>query len=261
MLTIRSLSKVYANGVHALANLNLQVAQGEIIAIVGGSGCGKSTLLRLIAGLDLPSGGSITVDGERIAAPHPAIGMVFQEPRLLPWLTVEKNIAFGIDQMPRDEQARRVAQALELIGLDGYGKRLPKELSGGQAQRVAIARALVAQPKALLMDEPFSALDPMTRHDLHGQVIDLWKAYRPTMLMVTHDAEEAVALADRVVVMAPKPGRIADEILIVSGRPRDRSESAFDMARRRVLSALDGTLGDAGRSRVEKVAAGAGSWW
>jgi sulfonate transport system ATP-binding protein len=261
MLSIRSLSKVYANGVHALSNLSLQVTQGEIIAIVGGSGCGKSTLLRLIAGLDLPSEGTITVDGERIQAPHPAIGMVFQEPRLLPWLTVEKNIAFGIDQMPRVEQDRRVAQALSLIGLEGYGKRLPKELSGGQAQRVAIARALVAQPKALLMDEPFSALDPMTRHDLQGQVIDLWRAYKPTMVMVTHDAEEAVALADRVIVMAAKPGRIADEILIVSGRPRDRREDSFEMAKRRVLSALDETAGPGGRPRQDKVAAGAGSWW
>jgi sulfonate transport system ATP-binding protein len=261
MLTIRSLTKVYANGVQALSNLNLQIAQGEIIAIVGGSGCGKSTLLRLVAGLDLPTDGVITVDGERIRAPHPAIGMVFQEPRLLPWLTVEKNIAFGIDQLPKDEQIRRVSQALTLIGLEGYGKRLPKELSGGQAQRVAIARALVAQPKALLMDEPFSALDPMTRHDLQGQVIDLWKAYKPTMIMVTHDAEEAVALADRVIVMAPKPGRIADEILIVSGRPRDRSEDSFDMAKRRVLAALDETMIPGGRARLDNVAAGAGSWW
>ncbi len=144
--------------------------------------------------------------------------MVFQEARLLPWLTVDKNIAFGIDALPAAEQKRRVEQALSLIGLEGYGARLPKELSGGQAQRVAIARALVAQPKVLLMDEPFSALDPTTRHGLHGQVIELWKAYRTTMVMVTHDAEEAVALADRVIVMAPKPGRIADEILIVSGR-------------------------------------------
>jgi sulfonate transport system ATP-binding protein len=261
MLTIRNLTKVYANGVEALRGVSLQVASGEIIAVVGGSGCGKSTMLRLIAGLDLPTEGGIVVDGERIAAPHPAIGMVFQEARLLPWLTVARNIAFGIDALPKAEQERRVGHALALIGLEGYGGRLPKELSGGQAQRVAIARALVAQPKVLLMDEPFSALDPTTRHDLHGQVIDLWKAYRPTMVMVTHDAEEAVALADRVIVMAPRPGRIADEILIVSGRPRDRAEHSFEMAKRRVLSALDGTMAEGGRARADKVAAGAGSWW
>jgi sulfonate transport system ATP-binding protein len=261
MLTIRSLSKIYADGTHALANLNLDIQQGEIVAIVGGSGCGKSTLLRLIAGLDLASDGEIKVDGERIGAPHPAIGLIFQEPRLLPWLTVEKNIAFGIDQLPRDEQDRRVAQALSLIGLEGYGQRLPKELSGGQSQRVAIARALVAQPKVLLLDEPFSALDPVTRHDLHGQMIDLWKAYKPTLVMVTHDADEAVALADRVIVMAPKPGRIADEIRIVTGRPRDHLDDSFAMARRRVLSALDQTMNPGDSRSPDKIAAGAGSWW
>ncbi len=180
MLSIRALSKTYPNGVQALSNIDLDIQQGEIIAICGGSGCGKSTLLRLVAGLDLASEGSIQVDGERIVAPHPAIGLIFQEPRLLPWLTVAKNIAFGIDQLPRAEQERRIGQALSLIGLDGYGDRLPKELSGGQAQRVAIARALVAQPKVLLLDEPFSALDPVTRADLHEQMIALWKAYRPT---------------------------------------------------------------------------------
>jgi sulfonate transport system ATP-binding protein len=261
MLSIRSLSKTYMNGVHALANVNLDIQQGEIIAIVGGSGCGKSTLLRLIAGLDLPTEGKIVVDGEKIAAPHPAIGLIFQEPRLLPWLTVEKNIAFGIDELPQAEQDRRVAHALSLIGLDGYGQRLPKELSGGQSQRVAIARALVAQPKVLLLDEPFSALDPVTRHDLHGQMIALWKAYRPTMVMVTHDADEAVALADRVIVMAPKPGRVADEILIVSGRPRDHLDDSFSMARRRVLSALDQTMKPGESRKDQAIAAGAGSWW
>jgi len=261
MLSIRSLSKTYANGVHALSNLDLDIQQGEIIAIVGGSGCGKSTLLRLIAGLDLASEGTIRVDGETIGSPHPAIGLIFQEPRLLPWLTVSRNIAFGIDQLPQRERDRRVAQALTLIGLDGYADRLPKELSGGQAQRVAIARSLVAQPKVLLLDEPFSALDPVTRHDLHGQMIDLWKAYRPTLVMVTHDADEAVKLADRVIVMAPRPGRIADEILIVSGRPRDHLEDSFGMARRRVLAALDRTMKPGESDRREKIAAGAGSWW
>ena len=261
MLSIRSLSKRYPNGVHALSAINLDIAQGEITAIVGGSGCGKSTLLRLIAGLDLASEGAIRVDGEAVAAPHPAIGLIFQEPRLLPWLTVEKNIAFGIDQLPQDEQDRRVEQALSLIGLEGYGARLPKELSGGQAQRVAIARALVTKPKVLLLDEPFSALDPITRHDLHGQMIALWKAYRPTLVMVTHDADEAVKLADRIVVMAPRPGRIADEITIVSGRPRDHLDDSFSMARRRVLAALDRTMKPGDGDRRETIAAGAGSWW
>ena len=261
MLSIRDVSKIYANGVQALDRVDLAVEQGEILAIVGGSGCGKSTLLRLLGGLDLPSAGLIEVDNERVSAPHPAIGIVFQESRLLPWLNVAKNIAFGIDQLPKAEQAARVTQALSLIGLEGYGNRLPKELSGGQAQRVAIARALVAKPKVLLMDEPFSALDPLTRHELQGQVIALWKAYRPTMVMVTHDAEEAVALADRVVVMASKPGRIVEEVLVVSGRPRDRLDDSFEMSKRRVLSALDQAAHGADGKRKENNTAGAGSWW
>jgi sulfonate transport system ATP-binding protein len=261
MLSIRDLSKTYANGVHALSNINLDIGQGEILAIVGGSGCGKSTLLRLIAGLDLASDGKIRVDGETVTAPHPAIGLIFQEPRLLPWLTVEKNIAFGIDQLPQAEQARRVEQALAVALQADQRQRLPKELSGGQSQRVAIARSLVAQPKVLLLDEPFSALDPVTRHDLHGQMIDLWKAYKPTLVMVTHDADEAVALADRVIVMAPKPGRVAEEILIVSGRPRDHLDDSFAMARRRILSALDQTMNPGERQNKDKIAAGAGSWW
>jgi sulfonate transport system ATP-binding protein len=261
MLQIRDLQKIYANGVHALQGIDLDVSPGEIIAVVGGSGCGKSTMLRLIAGLDLATSGEITVNNERITAPHPSIGMVFQEPRLLPWLTVEKNIGFGIDQLPKAEQVRRIDQALTLIGLQGYGQRLPKELSGGQAQRVAIARALVAQPTVLLLDEPFSALDPLTRHDLHNQMIELWKAYRPTLVMVTHDAEEAVSLADRVIVMAPKPGRISEEIQLVAGRPRNRLEDSFAMARRRVLTALDRAMNPDDSLKSEKIAAGAGSWW
>jgi sulfonate transport system ATP-binding protein len=261
MLSIQSLSKTYANGVNALSGLDLDVASGEILAIVGGSGCGKSTLLRLIAGLDLPTEGRITVNNEAITAPHPSIGMVFQEPRLLPWLTVEKNIGFGIDQLPVLEQKRRIEQALTLIGLDGYGGRLPKELSGGQAQRVAIARALVAKPTVLLLDEPFSALDPLTRADLHGQMIELWKAYRTTLVMVTHDADEAVTLADRVIVMAPKPGRISEELLLVSGRPRNKLDDSFAMARRRVLTALDHAADPGHSQKKTAIAAGAGSWW
>lgn len=261
MLSIRALSKTYANGVQALSKIDLEIQQGEIIAICGGSGCGKSTLLRLVAGLDLASEGTIQVDGETIVAPHPAIGLIFQEPRLLPWLTVAKNIAFGIDQLPKAEQERRIGQALSLIGLEGYGDRLPKELSGGQAQRVAIARALVAQPKVLLLDEPFSALDPVTRADLHDQMIALWKAYRPTLVMVTHDADEAVKLADRVIVMAPRPGRIADEIIIVTGRPRDHLDDSFGVARRDVLASLDRTMKPREGSRRESISAGAGSWW
>jgi sulfonate transport system ATP-binding protein len=261
MLTIDSLSKTYPNGVNAIGHLALDVAQGEIIAIVGGSGCGKSTLLRMIAGLDLPTSGTIRVNGERITAPHPSVGVVFQEPRLLPWLNVARNIAFGIEDLPRAEQQTRVARALDLIGLSGYEHRLPKELSGGQAQRVAIARALVAQPDVLLLDEPFSALDPLIRKALHGQMIDLWKAYRTTMIMVTHDADEAVALADRIVVMAPKPGRIHTILPMIDPRPRDPLSDRFASQRRDVLAALDEAAEITHSNTRQSAAVGAGSWW
>jgi sulfonate transport system ATP-binding protein len=261
MLTIEGLSKTYANGVNAIGDLSLDVAHGEIIAVVGGSGCGKSTLLRMIAGLDLPTAGSIHVNGQRITAPHPSVGVVFQEPRLLPWLNVARNIGFGIDEFPRAEQEARIARALELIGLEGYDKRLPKELSGGQAQRVAIARALVAQPDVLLLDEPFSALDPLIRKALHGQMLDLWKAYRTTMIIVTHDADEAVALADRIVVMAPKPGRIHSILQVVDKRPRDPLSDRFTAQRRDVLAALDAAA-EFPQSNPNTLAdIGAGAWW
>jgi sulfonate transport system ATP-binding protein len=261
MLALSGLSKTYPNGTEALSDITLRIGEGEIVALLGGSGCGKSTLLRLVAGLDTASAGHIVIDGERVAGPHPAIGIVFQEPRLLPWLTVAQNIAFGIDLLPRAEQRHRVEQALGLIGLQGYAERLPKELSGGQAQRVAIARALVAKPKVLLLDEPFSALDPFTRASLHGALIELWKAYRPTLLMVTHDAEEAITLADRVLIMAPRPGRLYDEVLVVGARPRDALDDSFASAKRRVLQALDHSLSRPDARRASELAIGAGSWW
>jgi sulfonate transport system ATP-binding protein len=261
MLRIEGLSKTFANGTEALRGIDLKVSDGEILAVLGGSGCGKSTLLRLIAGLDVASAGHIRIDGEVVAGPHPAIGIVFQEPRLLPWLTVAGNIGFGIDNLPKPEQRQRIEQALSLIGLDGYGDRYPKELSGGQAQRVSIARALVAKPKVLLLDEPFSALDPFTRSSLHGQLIKLWKAYRPTLVLVTHDAEEAITLADRVAILAPKPGRLHEEVLLVAARPRETDGDSFVQAKRRVLASLHESLRAPMRREREPVDAGAGSWW
>lgn len=175
MLSLRSISKTYPNGVTALQGFSLDVEAGEIVAVIGGSGCGKSTLLRLISGLDRASAGSVEVDGEEVLAPHPLINLIFQEPRLLPWLTVRENIAFGIDQLDRREREKRVNEVLATVRLDSYGDRLPKELSGGQAQRVAIARALVTRPQVLLLDEPFSALDAMTRADLQRHLLDIWQ--------------------------------------------------------------------------------------
>ncbi|MBX9739981.1 MAG: ABC transporter ATP-binding protein [Beijerinckiaceae bacterium] len=260
MLILDHLSKIYPNGTRALGDVSLDVGSGEIVALIGGSGCGKTTLLRLISGLELPSLGAVSVDGEKISAPHPAVGIVFQEPRLLPWLTVAQNIGFGLDHLPKAERDARVDEALLRVGLAGYGPRWPRELSGGQAQRVAIVRALVTRPKALLLDEPFSALDALTRASLQDHLLALWDSHRPTLVLVTHDVEEAVALADRAIVLQPKPGRIFADIAIELPRPRDRLSQDFAEAKRQVMSALDGSLTQPQPSTQNSKAQAAG-WW
>ncbi len=242
MLLVESTDKIYPNGTRALERVSMEVHEGEIVALVGGSGCGKSTLLRLAAGLDQPTRGRIQLDGETITAPHPLVGMIFQEPRLLPWLTVVQNVGFGIAGRPKVERERLVAETLERVGLKDYAHCWPRELSGGQAQRVAIARALAPRPKVLLLDEPFSALDAFTRASLHEHLIDLWTAFRPTLVLVTHDVEEAAFLADRVLVMQPRPGRIAASIDVQLARPRDRYGNEVEALKRRILSALDMSL-------------------
>src|ERR1700677_963989 len=249
MLTLERVGKTYHNGVHALGGVSLNVDPGEIVAVIGGSGCGKSTLLRAIGGLDPASEGTIALDGELIRAPHAKIGLVFQEPRLLPWLKVADNVGFGIADRPRSERNARVGAALERVGLCDKAKAWPRELSGGQAQRVAIARALVPRPEVLLLDEPFSALDAFTRRDLQDHLLDLWADTRPTLVLVTHDVEEAIVLADRIMVMRPRPGRIDDAIGVQLTRPRQRQSAAFDDVKRRVLTALGGASAVAMRNR------------
>jgi sulfonate transport system ATP-binding protein len=260
MLTIERVSKTYADGTEALRLVSLELPQGAITALIGGSGCGKTTLLRLIAGLDQASGGRIAVDGENIAAPHPAIGIVFQEPRLFPWLRVEENASFGIAHVEAPERKARVEAALARVGLSEYAKRWPRELSGGQQQRVALTRALIVRPKVLLLDEPFSALDAFTRTSLHDHLLALWETSKPAILLVTHDVDEAVALGSRVVVMSPKPGRIFETIDVPLGRPRDRRSEAFEALKRRVLASLDRSMLVSEAAR-QPVAEGAGLWW
>ncbi|MCU0818569.1 MAG: ABC transporter ATP-binding protein [Beijerinckiaceae bacterium] len=261
MLKLDSVSRIFPGGQEALRNIVLELAQGEVVAMVGGSGCGKTTLLRLVAGLDAPSTGSIELDGADLHEPSADVGIIFQEPRLLPWLSVADNIAFGIAHLAREEREARVSRALLRIGLAGYETRWPRELSGGQAQRVAIARALVTQPKVLLLDEPFSALDAFTRASLHEHLLALWETDRVSLLIVTHDVDEAVTLADRIVVMQPKPGRIFTEIGVDLPRPRNRRSDEFHAVSRRVLDALDGSLTEGQSSAAPGKTETAAFWW
>lgn len=260
MLAIEELSKTYADGNHALDRLDLNVANGEIVALVGGSGCGKTTLLRLIAGLDAASSGQIRLDSQIISGPSADVGVIFQEPRLFPWLTIEDNVAFGLSRLSAFEREGLVANALTRVGLQDHGHRWPRELSGGQQQRAAIARALITRPRLLIMDEPFSALDPTTRQSLHRHLLSLWDESRPTVLMVTHDVEEAVTLADRIIVMQPNPGRLYDEFTNQLSRPRDRMGVGFERLSREILTSLDQSLKPAAERRIRASTAEA-AWW
>jgi len=257
-LSIDGMSKTYADGTEALRDMHIRAQSGEIVAILGGSGCGKTTLLRLTAGLDQPSAGGIAINGQAIAGTHPAVSAVFQEPRLLPWLTVGRNIAFGGRRIAEPERQRRSADLLERIGLAGYAARWPKDLSGGQQQRVAIARALIGHPEILLLDEPFSALDSFTRASLHELLLLLWQELRPIILIVTHDVDEAVFLADRVVVMRPHPGRVHEAMTIGLPRPRNKLTAEYDIMRRNVLRAIDRSLA---ADRQREPSTGAMSPW
>jgi sulfonate transport system ATP-binding protein len=242
MLVLDRVCKTYPNGVRALDEVSLKVSPGELLVIIGGSGCGKSTLLRAASGLDAPTRGRVQLDGAIITAPHERIGIIFQEPRLLPWLRVADNVGFGLRDRPRPERQSRVALAIERLGLADKAGVWPRELSGGQAQRVAIARALVTRPSVLLLDEPFSALDAFTRSELQDHLLDLWDEARPILVLVTHDIEEALVLASRIAVMRSHPGRIAGIIDVPLPRPRDRLSPAFEQQKRRVLGLLDATV-------------------
>jgi sulfonate transport system ATP-binding protein len=263
MLKLDRVGKTYPNGVRALDGVSTEVAPGEILVVIGGSGCGKSTMLRAISGLDTPTQGRVVLDGAVITSPQEKIGIVFQEPRLLPWLRVADNVGFGLEHYPREERVSRVGKALDRVGLAEKARVWPRELSGGQAQRVAIARSLVPRPQVLLLDEPFSALDAFTRADLQDHLLDLWADFKPTLVMVTHDVDEAIVLADRIMVMRPRPGRVYEEIPCDLPRPRDRQSAAFDFVKRRVLAALDRSLDRAIITHYgeTKAAAGGGLWW
>jgi sulfonate transport system ATP-binding protein len=227
-IDIRGLSKrfeVSGKPLLVLDDVSLTVRPGEFVSIVGSSGCGKSTLLRLLTGLDSTFDGAISVAGAPIRGPSLERGIVFQEHRLFPWLTVQKNIELGLENStwPADKKRKAVADHIELVGLKGFEGAYPHQLSGGMAQRAAIARGLVNQPSILFLDEPFGALDALTRSRLQGELQRIWEVEKITMLLVTHDVDEAVFLGDRVVVMQPRPGKIKRIVEIDVPRPRDRA--------------------------------------
>jgi len=221
-----------------LDDVSLDIAPGEFVSIVGTSGCGKSTLLRLAVGLDGVYQGEIRLDGKRIAGPGLDRGIVFQEHRLYPWLTVEKNIGIALQNSPLTAAQRRdaIAEHIALVGLEGFAKALPSQLSGGMSQRVAIARALVNRPEILLLDEPFGALDALNRSRLQNELQRIWQVEGITMILVTHDVEEAVFLGDRVVVMQPRPGRIKRIVPVQRPHPRSRDDFALSQIRASVLA-------------------------
>lgn len=261
IVSFRGVRKSFTlNGAHfeALAGFDLDIANGEFVAIVGGSGCGKSTLLRLLVGLDREFDGRIEVDGRPVRGIAGDRGIVFQEHRLFPWLNVRDNIALGIvnDRLDAAELELRVADHIALVGLQGFETALPHQLSGGMAQRVAIARGLVASPQILMLDEPFAALDALTRHQMEDELLRIGAARRVTTILVTHDVEEALYLADRVVVMTPRPGTIRAVVPVDLPHPRDRTAGAFLELRKLVLRRLTESEGGGRAAAPLRLAAG-----
>jgi sulfonate transport system ATP-binding protein len=243
MLCISGVTKRYegaAGARHlALDRIDLAVGEHEAVALVGTSGCGKTTLLRIVSGLERATDGQLTLGGDAVTGPRRDVGVVFQEPRLMPWLTVRENVRLALLDLPRKAQDALIGELLQDVGLTDFGEALPHQLSGGMAQRVALARGLARKPSVLLLDEPFSALDSFTRVKLQDRLGALWEKTRFTLLLVTHDLDEAVNLADRIVVMRGQPGRIYSEFAIDLPRPRRRATLELQTVKERVTVALD----------------------
>jgi sulfonate transport system ATP-binding protein len=240
ILSISHLNKAFHvnnEAIRVLDDINIQIKEGEFITIVGNSGCGKSTLLKIIAGLVDYESGSVKVSGEEIEGPDIDRGMVFQEHRLLPWLTVKANVMLGLKHapIPKNEKERIVSDHLQLVKLNGFEKAWPYQLSGGMAQRAGVARSLVYKPKILLMDEPFGALDALTKIQMQAEIQHIWSKEKITMILVTHDVDEAIYLGDRVVIMSQRPGRIEAIIPVQLARPRNRANSDFMYIKKGIL--------------------------
>ncbi len=242
-IRVVGVSKNYISGgrsMHAVENVSFDIKDAQFVCIVGPSGCGKSTLLRMIAGLEPISGGEIFVGGKKVTCPSPSIGFVFQEYTLFPWRTVQKNVEFGLEmkKLPAPEREKIAAKYIDLVGLTKFKDAYPYELSGGMKQRTAIARTLAVNPEVLLMDEPFGALDAQTRNILQEELLDIWSKERKKVLFVTHNVDEAVFLADKVIIMTARPGRIKEIVDIDIPRPRIRTETEVNKVRTSILKTL-----------------------
>ena len=240
-IVVRGLTRRFRRGneeFSALDPVDLDVARGELVCLLGPSGCGKSTLLNLLAGFDEPSGGTVHIDGEPVRTPDPRRVFVFQEYGIFPWATVRENIALGLRRRPEAQRKEIVGRYIDLVGLRGFEDSYPGELSGGMKQRVAVARALAVSPEVVFMDEPFGALDSLTRLSMRQELRRIWQLERLTIVLVTHDVDEALQLADRVVVMTSSPGRIAATIPVGLDHPRDPLSPAYGTLRRRLFGLL-----------------------
>lgn len=246
-VVINNVEKTYpldSEYLQVLDTINLSIKKGEFVSIVGTSGCGKSTLLKMLVGLETPTSGTITVGNRVVTSPKTDVGMVFQEARLYPWLTIEKNIQFGLPKnFPKEQKAELVKHYIEMVGLVGFEKAYPSQLSGGMKQRAAIARALVGNPNILLLDEPFGALDAFTRISMQNEVLKIWEKEKRTMILVTHDIDEAIFLSDRIVILSERPGVIKEIINVNLPRPRDRSRIEFLEIRKKILVSFIGNSG------------------
>ncbi|HET8799101.1 MAG TPA: ABC transporter ATP-binding protein [Thermoanaerobaculia bacterium] len=225
-VALRNVSMAFG-AMRVLENIDLTVDAGEFVCLLGPSGCGKSTLLNIVGGFVKPAGGSVTIDGEPVTAPDPRRIFVFQERGVFPWLTVEENIGFGLFKLRDAQQRERIAHYVQLVGLAGFEKAYPRELSGGMKQRLEVARALAVNPDVLYLDEPFGALDSITRMQMRRELLRIWQAERKTILFVTHDIDESVQLADRVVVFSARPGRVRRIVDIDIPHPRDLSDPRY----------------------------------
>lgn len=236
MLAVHNVSRTFSNGTAGFRNVSLETKQGEIIGVLGTSGCGKSTLLRVLSGLDPDYSGIVEINGDIIKSVHEKVGVIFQESRLMPWLTVLENISFGLkNDRKKNEKAQ---EYVKLVGLQGFEKHYPKDISGGMAQRVSIARALITAPEVLLLDEPFSALDAFTKMQLQDLLLTIWEKYKSTMILVTHDIDEALYLCDRIVILKGQPGEIYQTIKIDDPKPRSRGDIKLAQLKAEILALL-----------------------